>query len=315
MPLVLCASSTVFRTVSCALFCLVTVLGAGGAAGAPAASPAAVEDARQRFRRGVELHEEGDLGGAQAEFARAYELVPSYKILYNLAQIAYQQRDYAAALQRFSRYLRDGGDEIPDSRRRLVEAEIERLQHRIGRLKVSAREPGAQLYVDDLAIGPAASPEPVAVNVGRRKVEIVLPDGDRRVRLVDVPGGETVGVSFERSAPKPATGMTAGAPASSLALGLVQQPGVKSGRRAASSTPWPGWIVSGLLGAGAGVSGGFALSASRTLEQQRNAYPVRYDDLQRAQSDARRWALITDGLLIGTAVAAAVSLYLTLRGD
>ena len=272
-----------------------------------------VEDARQRFRRGVELHEEGDIGGAQAEFSRAYELCPSYKILYNLAQIAYQQRDYAAALQRFSRYLRDGGDEIPEPRRHQVEAEIERLRHRIGRLKVSVREAGAQLYVDDLAVGVAASPEPVAVNVGRRKVEIVLPDGEHRVRLVDVPGGETVGVSFERSPPKPA--MAAGPPAPSLALGLATEPGARPARRAASGARLAAWVVTGLLGAGAGVSGGFALSASRTLEQQRNAYPARYDDLQQAQSDAHRWALITDGLLLGAAVAAGVSLYLTLRAD
>jgi hypothetical protein len=275
--------------------------------------PAPVEDARQRFRRGVELHDEGDLAGAQAEFARAYELVPSYKILYNLGQIAYEQRDYAMALERFSRYLRDGGAEIAEARRRAVEEEIERLRLRIGRLAVTVPAAGAQLYVDDLPIATATPPAPVAVNIGRRKVEVVLPGGERQVRFVDVPGGDTIAVRFEGTPKLAATSSAGPPPPAAVAVTVPSaRPVAPAPARRAHATPWAGWIATGLLGAGAGVSGGLALSASRDLEQQRSGYPARYDDLQSAQSDARRWALISDGLLIGTVVVAAVTAYLTL---
>jgi len=289
---------------------LLVALGAG-LADAPAAST--VEEARQRFRRGVELHEEGDLAGAQAEFARAYELVPSYKILYNLGQIAYEQRDYATALQRFSRYLHDGGGEIGESRRRAVETEIERLQQRIGRIAIAAPPPGAQLYVDDLAMGTATPLGPVAVNVGRRKVEIVAPGGEREVRFVDVAGGATVEVRFDRPPRRLAPAESAGAAAAGLVRVAGDGRAGSAVRPRARSSPWPGWVISGLLAAGAGVAGGVALSDARALERQRASYPASYDDLQRTQADAHRWALVTDGLLIGTGLALLVTTWLTLR--
>src|SRR5436190_526933 len=90
---------------------------------------------------------------------------------------------------------------IAESRRRTIEGEIERLQQRIGRLTIAVRDARAQLYVDDVAIGLAARAEALPVNVGRRKVEVVSPAGERQVRFVDVPGGETVHVDarFDRS--------------------------------------------------------------------------------------------------------------------
>ena len=76
---------------------------------APAES-AKLDDAQRRFQRGIELYKESDFDAALVEFKRAYELVPSYKILYNLGQVSYQRHDYASALRYFRQYLEEGGD-------------------------------------------------------------------------------------------------------------------------------------------------------------------------------------------------------------
>src|SRR5262245_1414760 len=101
---------------------LALALVAGGASGAraqaltpPGSDQARMNDAHGAFQRGIELYKEGDLSAAAVEFKRAYELVPSYKILYNMGQVSYLQHDYAAAMRYFRQYLREG-DDIPATR-------------------------------------------------------------------------------------------------------------------------------------------------------------------------------------------------------
>src|SRR5262245_643202 len=87
------------------------------------ASDDAVKQARDRFLRGVELYKEGSYDAALAEFTRAYELVPNYRVLFNIAQVQVERHDYAAALRFFADYLRQGAADVTSERREQVERE------------------------------------------------------------------------------------------------------------------------------------------------------------------------------------------------
>jgi hypothetical protein len=324
-PTVLRRAPTV-HVIPRALLALALIAGAGTRAGAaPAAAPPApgaagvgnVDEARQRFRRGVELHAEGDLEGALVEFLRAYELSPSYKILYNVAQIAYQRQDYVTALRYFTRYLNEGGADVPRPRRNEVEDEIARLRLRTGWLDVHVPEPGAELIVDEVSVGTTPLPAPVAVNLGRRRVEIAFPNGERRVRVVDVAGGETVIVSFAAVPPPrlaPLASTAAAAPAPTLLLAGAPEAPARPPRRAPPrSSHWLGWTAAGVLAAAAGTTGALAMLESRDLEHERDTFPASADTLNRTHRDMRILALTTDGLAIGSALVAALTLYFTVR--
>ena len=97
------------------------------------ARAADVAQARQHFARGVELYRGGAYDAALAAFTRAYELAPTYRILYNLAQVQAQRQDYVQALELFARYLGEGAAapaeaRIPDARVAEVEAEMTELR-------------------------------------------------------------------------------------------------------------------------------------------------------------------------------------------
>src|SRR5262245_24707637 len=77
-----------------------------------------LREARGRFERGIELYEEGDMDAALVELRRAYELAPSYKLLFNIGQVHLQKSDYASALDAFERYLAQGGENVATKRRR-----------------------------------------------------------------------------------------------------------------------------------------------------------------------------------------------------
>ena len=276
-------------------------------------------EAQHRFHRGIDLYKNGDFAAAQVEFTRAYELVPNYKILYNLGQVAYQRHDHAAALRYFRQYLADGVDQISAERRHEVMGDIIDLEQRIGRLQIETPEVGAEVFVDDVLVGKTPLRALVAVNGGPRKVDLVASSGDHQTRQVDVGSGEIVRVPFPRLTlvgrrrrhrhARPRSAVTT-APAPSQAVpSIVATPSAKPGR----SFPWKSWTLTGLLAGGAAVTGTIALSAKRDLDTQLSRFPTDEVEVDYDKRRTRGFALATDGLLIGTAVMAAVSLYLTVR--
>jgi tetratricopeptide (TPR) repeat protein len=281
-----------------------------------------MREADAHFRRGVELYDDGDMSGALAELSRAYALVPSYRILYNLGQVSYQQRDYARALEHFRRYLREGGAALPRPRRDQVEDDIQRLERRVGHIEILTEgiDDGSDVLLDDVKVATAPVADPLLANVGQRKLELVRPTGARSVRLVEVTGGEMAHVLFARPVPGlPAStraGVDGGPTTASRASELLSGSAGASGRAGdgfhALSTPaWVTWAATAALAAGAATTGVLALSASRDLQQRRDTFPLAPGELDGPAGRARGLALTTDGLLAGTLVMAAVSLYLT----
>jgi hypothetical protein len=77
--------------------------------------------------------------------------------------------------------------------------------------------------------------------------------------------------------------------------------------------PWLAWGITGALGISAGVTGVVALGAHADQQDLKARAGVTPEQLTGARDKVTNWALATDVLLAGTAVAAGVSLYLTLR--
>jgi len=291
----------------------------------PGVDPAKVSEAQRRFLRGVDLYKEGDLGGALVEFKRAYELAPAFKILYNLGQVSFQQHDYANALRYFRQYLTDGGNAIPIDRQNEVAGDVVRLEQRVGRLEIETVEAGMEVFVDDVLVGTTPLRAPVPVNEGRRKIDVAAHDGEHRTRQIDVAGGEAVRVSFPRLVRKladvPPPPAEPAAPAVTVNLNPVntitpsasEVPAIAKTQQHKTPFPWKSWTLTGLLAGGAAVTGTIAIMAKRDLDQQLSVFPGDADEIEYDRRRTRGFALATDGLLIGTAVMTAISLYLTLR--
>lgn len=297
-------------------------LAAGGPArgeiagpGSPAEAPP--EEAQLRFQRAVDLYKEGDLDAAFVEFKRAHELVPSYKILYNLGQVSYQRRDYASALRYFRRYLGEGGTAVPIPRQHEVAGDIARLEERVGQVEVEAGDAGAEVLLDDLFVGRTPLAAPIVVNSGRRKVDVVVPGGTRQTRQIEIAGGEVLRLAFPKAAPKPnpavdrLPGQSLPGPRPPL-IGTTS-PAIVSQPRPERRFPWKSWTLTGILAAGAATTGTFAWLGKRELDQELATFPADPFAIEDQERKTRGFALATDGLLLGTAILATISLYLTYR--
>jgi hypothetical protein len=298
--------------------------------GAEQPSKDAMQEARVRFERGVALFNEGAHGGALAEFRRAYELAPNFKILYNIGQTCYQLNDYASALKSFERYLAEGAANVPAARRAEVQKEVANLAPRVARLEISTNVPDAEILVDDVPVGRAPLAQPVLVNAGSRKVTASRSGWPPVSRVVEVAGSETARVRIDLSeAAPPAAVPVPPSPAPSAPPTPVPQPPAQAasaepspppsappapGPTGSSSTlPWIGLASSGALALGAVVTGVLATRSSSDLKDLQSSPTATRDELESASSKTRSLALATDVLGAAALVAGGVSVYFLVR--
>lgn len=295
-------SGPLFR---CALCCSLLALGfalpARAQDSAPGAEHAAAQDAH---RRALELFDHGQYAEALAEFKRAYNLAPSFRIQYNIGLSQVALGDPAAAVDAFDIYLREGGERIPEQRRKQVESEVARLSKQLAWLSLEVDEPNSEVTLDGASLSPGPFSQRLRLNQGKHTVAVRSSDGTLKTQTVQLTGAQEQRLHFEAQ-----HGAAGGQPRTEAAGAAQAQPAAPPPR----TVPWVAWGVTGALGAGAAVAGILALNAHADERDAQARQGVTANDLQAARDKVKTRALVTDVLLAGTVVAAGVSVYLTLK--
>ncbi len=260
-------------------------------------------DAAEHFRRGKELYDEGDFQASLIEFKRAYDKAPDYRVLFNIGQVQYQLGDYASAMETLEQYLAEGGDQIKADRREAVQNDIARLAKRVATVEITVNVPGATIFVDDAERGSTPLDGPVAISAGRRKIKARKEGYVDAEKVIDVAGGDQAEVSLELR---------------ELGGGTTFVPkgddDDDDGDEAGTSAPWEAWTVTAAFGAGSLVFGLLALSAKSQLDDALSA-PTTADEVGGIRTRMIAFSVVTDVMLVGTAVAGAVAIYFTVAGS
>jgi tetratricopeptide (TPR) repeat protein len=263
-------------------------------------SPTVVTEAKQRFDRGLDLYSEGEYPLALIEFTRAYQLVPNYKVLYNIGQVGIQLGQYANARRALEEYVQKGGDTLSADRRAAVTKDLEMLERRTAFLEITVNVPGAEVLVDDVAVGKTPLSPALLVDAGvhrivvrragylQRNSQVTLAGGDRQVlplTLDKQPEEKATIVVRERAAEKDSTLMIAG------------------------------WVATGALTAGAILTGIMGAGEAKELKELRAADPRDYDNLgerlDSTKSNASSLFLASDVFSGAAIVVGGLSLWIT----
>jgi len=273
-----------------------TALAQGGGPPPPPAPPTSPDEASSRFKRGLELYDEQDFPNALIEFRRAYELQPSYRILYNLGQVCFQLTEYACALRNFEKYLKEGGASVPSDRRAEVERDMAKLQTRIGRLQIITNTPGVDISIDDTYIGRTPLDTPVPVAAGRRKIVATKEGRAPLTRVIEVAGTESARVELELVS-NVTTVSAEGTPSKWTTL----------------STVFVG--VAGAFAVAGATTGILALKASSDLKDIRFAGSTPSSEADSKQSQVKTLSLVTDVFFGAAAVTLGTTLLVTFLRD
>jgi tetratricopeptide (TPR) repeat protein len=257
---------------------LIVTIGFGTAASAFA--QADVDQARIQFQLGIELYDQGRFEQAAIAFARAYELRPSYKILYNLAQVENDLGHYAAALSAYSRYLSEGRRDIEQSRREQIEGEIKRLGSLVGSISVECPIEKATVMLDGEVVGYTPLSDPLFVALGKHEVEITRKGARLYRQVLKVSGGQTVSVKVEVG-----NGLDEWDPA--------------EGKK--DLGPIPFWIAIGVTGAAGIATGAMELAVQGAIDD------VESDPANRNAADRGKSLQTAERVLLGVTGAAAVT--------
>lgn len=271
---------------------LALVLGSRPALAAP--SPAAKQEAAERFERGVQLFKEQAYRAAVIEFQRAHDLVPDYRLLYNLAHAKHQLQDYLGAARDYEAYLARGGDEIPSERRAHVEQLLAALESRVGRIEVKVDRPGAEVYLDDAKVGVAPLPSLLLANVGRHRIAARAADGALASEYVDVAGGDIAQVALRLGpAAGPRVAQTSATPAAKP-------------RSTKKQVALVGMALGGAALAASVATGVLSLRARDRLHDQVGTLGVDQAQVGTQRDKVERLSLGTD-VLIGVGAALSVT--------
>jgi len=279
----------------------------------------AIEQARASFHEGVELYKEGSFEAALAEFQKANQISPSYRVLYNIAQTYFEIRDYVNSFTTLKDYLQQGGDEIPAARRTQVDELNRKLKKRIAYLEIDCDLNDADIRVDDISVGKSPLASPVLVNAGPRRISAVKAGYPVTARIVTLAGTDRSNVKLEIAT------LMEGSP-SKLATAPTAMPAV--------AKPAPAWLldakpqtvssprkwliislsVAGVCAVATGISGWQMLAAKNNFDREVAKTPYRQPVADSARSRAMTYQALTWGFGAATLASGSIGLYLALAG-
>lgn len=269
------------------------------------------KEARERYERALKLYDEGDFDAALIELERAYELAPSFRLLFNIGRVREQLQDHAGARRAYEQYLAEGADKIAEKRREEVRATLKGLEGRTAFVDVFVAEENAEIVINDVLVGTTPLTEPVLVNAGEVLIVVSKPGRQTVRRRLRVAAGERQRLTMELQ-PLESTPVAPVTPPTESAPKPQPTPPAQDKPAEARGFPWLAWGITGVLGASAAVTGLLALSADSDLDELRNTPNADREDLDSESSRVQTLATLTDVLVAATLISGGVSLYLTL---
>jgi hypothetical protein len=260
---------------------------------------AELDEASARYQKGTKLYDvEGDVSSALLELERAYDIAPNYAVLFNIGQVARTGRDYVTSLRAFQAFLQYGGSNVTPEKKAAVEAEIKTLKDLVATVKVTTNAKDGTLLIDDAEEGTLPL-DGVMVNPGPHRFVLQSSTGTA-TKTMTVIGGETKPVELNIEAAKPV-------------VGPQPKPQPDKVEPSGGSKAWIGWVVTGVIGAGAIATGSIALAQKSDINDTAYFGPTPPANLESEQKTATALGVTTDVLIGAAALSAGISLYFTIK--
>jgi hypothetical protein len=274
------------------------------------------EAARQHFKAGVNFMQDPDgarYEEAYREFKTAYAASPSWKILGNLGIAAMKLERDGEAIDAMEKYLNEGGDELPADEREQFERDLSTLKASVVRVTLSSVPVGAVVTDERVPVQGApvtnrysldGGPVELGFRAGHHRMVARLDGYEDAVWEFDAAPGAGQSHVFELKPPAQVSPAAAAAPSEPMA-----DSGTEQMARPVPTSVYIGLAATGAFTVGATVTGILALSAKSDFDDKNGVDEAAAQD---AHDSTETLNLVTDVLIAGAVVSAAVTTYLYL---
>ncbi len=237
---------------------------------------------------GVRLLRTGYYVGALDKFQKAYELYPSPKIFFNIAQTQKELGRYVKAIQAYEKFLEKAPKDTAKDLLVLAKERINDLRKDIAVLKIEISQPNAQVTVNGTPYGTSPLNDPIRLMPGAHTLVIKKKGYNTEAMDVKLNPGQTISRRVALTRPKqklvekPIVYKTIDIPKKGLAL------------------LWTGTAITAVAGITASILGGLALREEKKMGDSSLSISERLDAADRGDL----YAKLTDGFLISGGVLA-----------
>ncbi len=166
-----------------------------------AAAPSATE-ARDHFRKGMRLYQDGDFAGALAEFQASYRVKPAGSTLQNIALCQKRLFRYVEAAESLDELLSRHSAEFDAQELEQVRRTQEELQGLIGAIELKLTPAHAEVTLDGRRLTPAERSGQLKLSVGEHRIRVESPGYTPIDQVVRVASGAPRKLTFSLTAVK-----------------------------------------------------------------------------------------------------------------
>ncbi len=262
--------------------------------------------AKKLLDQGDALLESGDFGGALTRYQKAHEVFPNARLLLPMAKAEEKLGRDLDALQHLEQLVNEVGPDLTEALAAEIDSLESMLGQRIAHVWLSVEPEGAVVTLDDVELGPAPLAQAIRLLPGKHHL-LVTKDGLPSVQKnLELRAGddvkETVSLVKEKEREKDRDAVRAPAIVGvdpEVPERMVREP------RPSKIPLWIGVGATATFAVAAVVTGLLAKSDHDGFAEPTYAKQQRED----ARGSGKIFALATDGLLLGTATAAALTAY------
>ncbi|HEY6729028.1 MAG TPA: hypothetical protein VI197_33690 [Polyangiaceae bacterium] len=300
-----------FKRLGFALLCSASLL-----TGPAFAEVEITEAARQHFKAGVNFMQDPDgarYEEAYREFKAAYAAAASWKILGNLGIAAMKLERDGEAIDAMERYLNEGGRELPADEREQFERDLSTLKSSVVRVTLTSVPAGVVVTDERIPVQGASITNrytlengqlELGIRTGHHRMVARLEGYEDAVWEFDASPGADQSHTFELQLPAAVT-----APPTTTTPDPMTDAGPQAMARPVPTSVYIGLAATGAFTVGATVTGIMALGKNGEFEDANGKDEAAAQD---AYDSTKTLNLVTDVLIAGAVVSAAVTTYLYL---
>jgi hypothetical protein len=171
----------------------------------PAAAPAPPSslgealsgNALVEYQNGRTLYAAGDFASALASFERAFSVTPDPRLLWNMAACERKLEHFVRVLELVDRYVRESGSMLSEQEREEAARVVTAVRGFVASVTISTQPEGAQVFVDDQAVGRTPLSAPVLVDPGPHRFRFVKAGYRQALRKESLGRGAELAIAVE----------------------------------------------------------------------------------------------------------------------